>query len=149
MSQPRKRKRRPIYHALFLDVLLDRRTRPFFIYAVVMMGVGTGLYSWLEGWSWLDSLYFVVITLATIGYGDFAPTTPITKIITIFYSLNGIILLLMLFDVVRYLRGWDFGGMGRRVREADDSEETQVTANEREPVVTGASTKPSPGNEQQ
>jgi len=86
-----------------------------------MIAVGAVLYHWLEGWSWLDSLYFVVITLATIGYGDLVPTTPITKIITIFYSLNGIILLLMLFDVVRFLRGWDFGG---KVRVADHSEET-------------------------
>jgi hypothetical protein len=41
-----------------------------------------------------------------IGYGDFSPTTPLTKLITIFYGLNGVILLLMLFDGVRQLRGW-------------------------------------------
>jgi len=129
MSQAKKRKRRPLYHALFLDVLLDPRTRPFFIYAIVMIAVGAVLYHWLEGWSWLDSLYFVVITLATIGYGDLVPTTPITKIITIFYSLNGIILLLMLFDVVRFLRGWDFGV---RPRNTDHSEETYEGEDKRE-----------------
>ena len=41
--------------------------------------------------------------------GDFAPTTPLTKLITIFYGLNGVIVLLMLFDVIRRLRRWDVG----------------------------------------
>jgi hypothetical protein len=105
----RPEKKRPSYllrRTLFLDVLLDPRTRPIFIYAVIIIGVGTALFHWLEGWSWVDSLYFVVITLTTIGYGDFSPTTPLTKLITVFYGLNGVILLLVLFDVIRQLRGW-------------------------------------------
>jgi hypothetical protein len=32
---------------------------------------------------------------------------PATKLITIFYGVNGIILLLMIFDMVRTVRGWD------------------------------------------
>jgi hypothetical protein len=107
MSRSEKRRLSPLYRTLFLDVFFDRRTRPIFIYAAVMIFLGAAVYHWLEGWDWLDSLYFVVITLTTIGYGDFSPTTPLTKIITIFYGINGIILLLMLFDVIRTLRGWD------------------------------------------
>jgi voltage-gated potassium channel Kch len=72
-----------------------------------MIVIGAAVYHWLEGWGWLDSIYFVVVTLTTIGYGDFSPTTPLTKLITIFYGLNGIILLLMLFDIVRTMRGWE------------------------------------------
>lgn len=101
-----KRLRQRLGRTLFLDLLLDQRTRPLFTYAAVMLAIGTFLFHWLEGWSWLDSFYFVVITLTTIGYGDFSPTTPLTKLVTIFYGLNGVILLLMLFDVVRQLRGW-------------------------------------------
>ena len=56
--------------------------------------------------------------MTTIGYGDFSPTTPLTKLITIFYGLNGVILLLMLFDAVRRVRRWDLrayseGGEGQ------------------------------------
>ncbi len=107
MNSSRKRPPIPLYRTLFLDLLFDPRTRPIFLYAAVMIVIGAALYHLLEGWSWLDSIYFVVITLTTIGYGDFSPTTPLTKLITIFYGLNGVILLLMLFDVVRTLRGWN------------------------------------------
>ena len=106
MTPVSKRDPKFFSRTLFLDVLFDPRTRPIFIYAAIMIGIGAALFHWLEGWSWLDSLYFVVITLTTIGYGDFSPTMPLTKLITIFYGLNGVILLLMLFDVVRQLRGW-------------------------------------------
>ena len=107
MSQSEKRRQLSIGHWLLLDLLVDRRTRPLFVYVFIMIWVGAALYHWLEGWGWLDSVYFVVITLTTIGYGDFSPTTPLTKLITIFYSLNGVIILLMLFDVVRRVRKWD------------------------------------------
>jgi hypothetical protein len=90
---------------LLLDLLLDKEARPVFLYAIGTLLVGSILYSWLEGWSYLDSMYFVVVTLCTIGYGDLTPTKPITKILTIFFALNGVAILLTLFDQVRRLRG--------------------------------------------
>jgi len=104
MSQTQKRKHNKLDDLFFLDVLFDPRTRPIFIYIVIILMVGAVLYHWLEGWDWVDSFYFVVITLTTIGYGDFSPTTPLTKIITIFYGVNGVIILLMFYDVIRRLR---------------------------------------------
>jgi hypothetical protein len=106
MNRKMNRLLNTLRRSLFLDILLDHRTRPIFIYAVLIIGIGAALFHWLEGWNWIDSVYFVVITLTTIGYGDLSPTTPTTKVITIFYGLNGVILLLMLFDVIRQVRGW-------------------------------------------
>lgn len=120
MGRAKKPLRMRFYRTLFLDVLFDHRTRPIFIYAALMIAIGAALFHWLEGWSWLDSVYFVVITLTTIGYGDFAPTKPVTKIITIFYGLNGIILILMLFDVIRNLRGWDLSKVTKAAEEQKD-----------------------------
>ncbi|GAB4434278.1 MAG: hypothetical protein Kow0031_15970 [Anaerolineae bacterium] len=89
---------------LLLDIIFDRRARPVFVYVAANIVVGTYLYHWLEGWGVLDSAYFVIITLTTIGYGDFSPSTPLTKILTIFYALNGVAILLMLLDEIRRVR---------------------------------------------
>lgn len=89
---------------LLLDVLSDRSTWPAFGWALLWILFGTLIYHYLEGWEWLDALYFCVVTLATVGYGDFTPTTPITKIFTIFYIMNGIGILLFFVDKVMDVR---------------------------------------------
>ena len=55
-----------------------------------LLAVGTIAYSFLEGWTLVDSLYFSVVTLATVGYGDLTPTTDVAKLFTIGYILTGI-----------------------------------------------------------
>lgn len=52
--------------------------------------VGTVFYHNVEEWSWIDSFYFSVITLTTIGYGDLHPTTEISKLFTIGYIFVGL-----------------------------------------------------------
>jgi hypothetical protein len=58
--------------------------------ACVVLVVGTVFYHYVEGWNWVDSVYFCTITLTTIGYGDFAPTTEAARLFTIAYVLVGI-----------------------------------------------------------
>jgi len=61
----------------------------FGILVLVLVG-GAFFYSRVEGWSFLDSLYFSVITLATVGYGDFSPKTDAGKLFTMGYILVGV-----------------------------------------------------------
>jgi hypothetical protein len=109
LSESRRRRRLPFETLLLLDLLREKRTRRVFAYVFANVVFGALIYHWLEGWDILDSFYFVIITLTTIGYGDFSPTMPITKLITIFYALNGVAILLILLDEIRRLRGMRFG----------------------------------------
>lgn len=61
------------------------------IFAALII-LGANVYRYVEEWSILDSYYFTVVTVTTIGYGDFVPKTPIGKIFTIFYSFLGIVM---------------------------------------------------------
>lgn len=49
--------------------------------------IGTISFYYLENWSLIDSFYFSVTTLTTVGYGDFVPTTEISRLFTAFYIL--------------------------------------------------------------
>jgi voltage-gated potassium channel len=98
------RKHYPIRNLFLLDVLRDHDSRPALFYALGTLVIGTLFYHWVEGWNFLDSIYFCVVSLGTVGYGDFTPKTPIGKIFTIVYLINGIVILLALFDRIRLLR---------------------------------------------
>ena len=69
--------------------LADEEFRALFILVVVLLVSGTVFYSFVEGWGVIDSLYFSVITLTTIGYGDLYPSNALSKVFTILYVLMG------------------------------------------------------------
>ena len=71
-------------------VARDPEGKVLLVGAATMVGVGTVVYHVLEGWSFLNSLYFSVVTLATVGYGDLTPTTDLAKLFTVGYILVGI-----------------------------------------------------------
>jgi hypothetical protein len=58
--------------------------------AVSVIATGTVFYHYFMPLKWLDAVYFSVITITTVGYGDIHPTNDITKIFTIFYVLIGV-----------------------------------------------------------
>lgn len=54
------------------------------------LAFGTIVYSLREGWSLIESLYFSVMTVTTIGYGDYTPSSPLMQLYTILYAVLGI-----------------------------------------------------------
>jgi hypothetical protein len=58
--------------------------------AGLLLAVGVIFYCIVENWSFVDSLYFCVTTLTTVGFGDPAPQTNLGKIFTVFFVLSGV-----------------------------------------------------------
>jgi voltage-gated potassium channel len=98
----------------------DPETRALPVVAGVLVLTGTLFYWRFEDWSLLESLYFCIVTLTTVGYGDFAPTTAATQIFTIVYILTGFGVLVALLTSVaqQYMRLKAEGG-GPRSRVAE------------------------------
>lgn len=46
-----------------------------------------------------NAIYFSVVTIVSIGYGDFAPTHPLTKCLIMYEIMNGMLLLVVSFTV--------------------------------------------------
>lgn len=53
--------------------------------------IGTLGYRLIEGWSWFDSLYMTIITLATIGYGETNPLHIEGRIFTLTLIVMGVV----------------------------------------------------------
>lgn len=88
--------------------LKDKAYRDLLLTTILVLSVGTVVYHFLEGWNWLDSVYFSIITLTTIGYGDFSPQTTGGKIFTMAYVLVGVGLILSFINTVyhHYSDAW-------------------------------------------
>lgn len=88
------------YIRTMIAFLKDDEYRDLLMTTLVILGAGAIVYHYLEGWEWIDCFYFCIITLTTIGYGDFSPQTDGGKIFTIFYILIGLGLILSFVNTV-------------------------------------------------
>jgi len=67
--------------------------RRFLLALLLHMGVGVSFFMIQKEWDMIDCVYFTVLTITTIGYGDMAPETNGEKIFTTCYVLVGFCLL--------------------------------------------------------
>lgn len=89
-----------VFFKSIITFLKDEDYRSLLVTSIVILGFGTLAYHYIEGWSWINSLYFSVITLTTIGYGDFSPQTDLGKLFTMFYILLGLGMILSFIQTV-------------------------------------------------
>lgn len=57
---------------------------------VIIVSISTVFFHIVEKWNWLDSFYFTIVTIATVGYGNLVPSTDIGKIGNILLIIIGI-----------------------------------------------------------
>jgi len=64
---------------------INLRRKLFLLVSLIggLIGLGTLGFHYFEGWGWLDSIYATIITLGTVGYGDFVPHDPFGKVFAI------------------------------------------------------------------
>ncbi|MCA9345146.1 two pore domain potassium channel family protein [Candidatus Saccharibacteria bacterium] len=60
------------------------------VVVIMIVTISTWFFHVVEKWDWLDSVYYVVVTIATVGYGDYTPKTDIGKIYAIGLIIVGI-----------------------------------------------------------
>lgn len=65
--------------------------------AILILLSGTFFYRQVEGWSWVDALYFCAVTVSTVGSAELAPRTDLGKVFTVVYIFVGVGVFINLF----------------------------------------------------
>lgn len=67
-----------------------RRLQLSLFMLLVLNLIGTIFYMLIEGWSFVDSFYMTVITIATVGFGEVLPLSPAGRVFTVILIYLGI-----------------------------------------------------------
>lgn len=70
---------------------------------LVYLLIGALVFSKIEGWPYLDAVYWADVTLFTVGFGDFSAATPLGRALLFPYALIGIISLGLVVGSIRSL----------------------------------------------
>ncbi|KAJ5798009.1 uncharacterized protein N7503_007305 [Penicillium pulvis] len=70
---------------------------------VIYLLAGSAVYAKIEGWRFLDAVYWADYTLLTIGVGNFAPATHLGRGLLFPYAVGGILVLGLIISSIRTL----------------------------------------------
>ena len=68
----------------------DPHFRGGLVLCIALLASGTVFYTRVEGWNWIDALFFSAMTLSTVGAGDLSPATQLGKVFTVLYIFVGV-----------------------------------------------------------
>lgn len=57
---------------------------------ISLVVVGALIFHHLEDWTWIESFYFTVVTITTVGYGDIHPTSDESRLVAMGFILVGV-----------------------------------------------------------
>jgi voltage-gated potassium channel len=94
------------FRIALVAVWRDPETKALPVVVGILLVSGTIFYWSVEDWTLIQALYFSVVTLATVGYGDLTPTSDFSRIFTIIYIFIGLgVLVLFLSSLAQqYIR---------------------------------------------
>ncbi len=72
------------------DEINQSVTRTILIMLAILIGTAVVIIKQLENLSWTDAIYFTIVTISTVGFGDIYPKHPLTKIVVIVLIISGI-----------------------------------------------------------
>jgi len=67
----------------------DETVRTILSMTIAIILLAALIYMAIEGWGFIDALYFTVMTISTVGYGDITPQTDLGKLFTMVYVICG------------------------------------------------------------
>ncbi|KAF4331886.1 Outward-rectifier potassium channel TOK1 [Fusarium beomiforme] len=93
-------------HRYRKDLVLTTSQRTLMLQSILLLIyilLGAYVFSEIESWNYLDAVYWTVVTLFTVGFGDYYPTTDLGRGLLIPFALAGIISLGLVISSVRGL----------------------------------------------
>lgn len=60
------------------------------IYVISFYIVGCVFYMYMENWTLVDAVYFITVTITSVGYGDLEPSSMTCRCFTIVYAIIGL-----------------------------------------------------------
>ncbi|KAH6981324.1 hypothetical protein BKA56DRAFT_486327 [Ilyonectria sp. MPI-CAGE-AT-0026] len=88
------------------DFMLTRSQRTLMLQTImflVYLLLGALVFSNIEGWNYLDAVYWADVTLFTVGFGDITPSTNLGRALMMPYALIGVISLGLVIGSIRSL----------------------------------------------
>jgi len=60
--------------------------------SIIWYGLGVLFFCLYEGWTFIDSWYFITVTITSVGYGVIVPSDQFSRTVTVFYILASVFL---------------------------------------------------------
>ena len=71
-------------------VASNLRLKIYLVVFSILLFVGISGFMFIENMSFIDAVYFSIVTMATVGYGDLHPQTEIGKFLTLIIIIGGV-----------------------------------------------------------
>lgn len=73
------------------------------MFFVAYLLLGALVYSHIEGWEYLNAVYWADVTLLTVGLGDYSPSTPLGQGLMFPFAIGGILMIGLVVGSIRSL----------------------------------------------